>query len=209
MNPLRLKAALLEMLYPSVCVGCGSEVAEDVLCQCCMAELQLIDSHLRCVKCFAPLQEGKCRRPHILGCYAAALFEQDSPAKKLLAFARAKEAERLIKLFASSMILQADRLKWPEPDLIIAAPRYKSLNAHLSQELARNYEIPNISAFAPNRSGMNIALRPHIPNITDQNIYLIDEKLTKNTTTFAKTLYPLSPKKVYALSILDGTCENV
>jgi competence protein ComFC len=122
--------SFVNLIYPPICLHCKQSLNQDnhLLCEACLAILELADPSERCLFCFSPesLSEqqicSECLiKPPILNGMAAA-FDYVGPSACLVRKLKYSDQAFLAKGCGGYLAAQFLRLEWPIPDVIIPVP---------------------------------------------------------------------------------------
>lgn len=122
--------AILQLLYPPICIHCGRGIEEKsaVFCRDCREQCVLIDPLERCPYCFSEeyyRERQRCpeclSRAPVLHRIAAA-WDYVGPPVTLIRKLKQENQPYLAKGAAAIMVVQLAHLNWPIPDVIIPVP---------------------------------------------------------------------------------------
>jgi len=135
---------LLDILYPPTCTSCRALLEKNApFCSDCLETFTLLPKEGHCVKCFAeiPQLSGTCKGCRKLASpfrKLGACFDSFGPGKSLLNSVHAKD-------IASLIILQLEKLHFPNFDALTTVPSYYSTPfALVAKELSALLNVPYI-----------------------------------------------------------------
>ncbi|SCA64142.1 Uncharacterized protein SCG7086_CF_00060 [Chlamydiales bacterium SCGC AG-110-P3] len=121
--------ALLDFVYPAHCSACDARIHDGApsLCRSCAELLEMLDPSERCPTCFGEVaMEGssclQCSLRSPLWDGRAAVFGYRDTAAAVVRQLKYGNKPYLASAAGAYMALQATRLEWPVPDVIIPVP---------------------------------------------------------------------------------------
>lgn len=205
--------AFVNLVYPPLCLHCKGGMQQDsnLLCNECLAFLELINPSERCPYCFSidfcPERRvcADCiRRPPILNGIAAA-FDYFGPASTLVRKLKYGDLPYLAKGCGAYLAAQFLCLEWPMPDVIVPMPiafshwleRGYNQSLLLAQSLAAILHCPVQEALVRESGdysqagltrqqriqldGACFRLKPNL-QLRDKSVLLIDDVMTTGST---------------------------
>lgn len=227
MKKLLLKG--VDFIFPPLCLHCDShlEKGRTLFCCGCSGYFELIDPFSRCQFCFAE-NEGRapcaeCLKKKRWHLKMGAALDYMGGVSSLIKGIKYGRMPYLAKTASAFMAAQFERLKWPDPDMIIPVPRrewFRGENhAHLlGKSLAERLHtrcLPLIKRRAGDFSQARLSReqREKLPIssfflkkrelIEDKIILLVDDVMTTGTTLrhCADSLGSAFPAKIFALTL--------
>jgi ComF family protein len=223
---ITLKEALLELVWPTRCVGC--ETPGKLLCPECQAKLKIIDTSTACPYCGAPYGRIICTE-----CYGAdgpekfnfaqavcALEFEDISARLAVLYKNGNEhrlamfmAVQMLNVLPRSWLIWADCITWIPVDKKTLRRRGFDHMQVIADELARLTMLPELDLLCKNpvKDQRNLGRQLRRQNleggfscktIVPDNILLVDDVLTTGSTFDAasKALIDAGAKEVRVLA---------
>lgn len=190
--------ALLNLVFPPLCVHCGMETPLRYLCETCWNESEVVNPQERCEHCFQECEEGrccaKCLRKPVIPFTRAAAFDRRAPFTRLI-------DEEKAHALAGFAYYQWLRLNWLEPDLIAAIPPHKNTIARAFAEIAEKPCPHLFKRIAWPLRAQRWKLQNHLVE-EGSTVLLFDEGCTPKQLKMAiAALSGAFPKKIYILSL--------
>lgn len=223
---------LFSFLFPSLCLHCHEQVKETAIlfCPACTPFFELIEPWCRCTRCFKEIHRPgvclECRQKKRWSLEVAAALEYIGPVTSFIHGLKYGRAPYLARAGASWMVLQWERLQWPQPEVIIPIPMpwmQKVSKGHdhaslLAKEIGKYLQVPVMQPLIRFSDGLpqgkkakkhrlqldskEFSLRQK-QTIADKTVLLVDDLLATGTTlqAAAEALSTGYPRKVYGLSL--------
>lgn len=203
----------LNLLYPPLCLHCKTSLKDDnkYLCDLCTTQLEILDTHTRCPRCFSADYCkkrhlcGACQKTHFAFTQLASVFEHIGPAATLVQKMKYGGQSYLANGAAPFLAVQFVNLEWPIPDIIVPVPisplRHFERGYNQSKELAvalsTYLQRPVVDALKREMGGFSQAgmtrkrrislgektfMLRKAPKLYDKVILLIDDVTTTGST---------------------------
>jgi predicted amidophosphoribosyltransferase len=172
---------LLDLFFPPTCMHCEASLAKHTpLCSNCLEQMQLLPEEGHCQKCFAQMGKafGTCKSCqklshalYRLGC----CFEAYGPARTYLQAFLVRRRFYLAKDLAAFIILQLNRLHFPDFDLITMVPKQlRNFQYAVGKEVSKMLKVPFHPVLGKEWSRTPTYSLKKRANIINKKVLLID-----------------------------------
>ena len=200
-----LKESSYALLFPSFCLSCSLNLEKDstFLCNQCVEQLCLLE----------PLNQDLGGRKKGSGfCPEAACFDYFGAIEAVVSTFRSARMLHLAEPLAAYLLIQHDRLNWPNPDIVTCVPESRLLSklkgAHPNELLACSLSKMIGSTFIPltkkryyGVGKAHIVQHPTAHLAKGKTVLLIDTLFGQETENTKKILQEINPHAIYILTL--------